>query len=450
MRPWMNRIVLTALGLCLLLTSSGCGFSFSPEGLYCLPQLPAEYTELNSCINQVIEEGAEYAAPVSGSNIQPVQLEDLNGDGEEEAIAFFRNSADERPLKIYIFTARGQTYEQSAVIEGTGTSIYSVAYEDLNQDGWRELLVGWRVNTDMQALSIYTLRSGKPEELVSGVSYVKYALNDLNQDNLWELVVFRADEEGNGIADCYSWEGDEFRPRSSARITSTMAELSQQGRVKSGTLADSSPALFVTGVEESAWMATDILTVKNGELVNILLSDVTGVSSEVAPFCSLYPEDINGDNITEVPRPVTEHGRNGEEDDGVWRIDWYAFAGDGTGTLVLQTYHNVEDGWYLRLQEPWDGQVAAVRSTGTDESAVTFSYRENEADIPFLRITKLTGPSREIRATRGGRIILRRQMETIYTAELLEANETWRHGLSEDELLEAFNLITQEWTTSDS
>ena len=41
-------------------------------------------------------------------------------------------------------------------------------------------------------------------------------------------------------------------------------------------------------------------------------------------------------------------------------------------------------------------------------------------------------------------------METIYTAELLEANETWRHGLSEDELLEAFNLITQEWTTSDS
>ena len=324
------------------------------------------------------------------------------------------------------------------------------AYEDLDQDGWKELLVGWRVNTDLQALSVYTLRSGVPEELIRGTNYVRYAVNDLNQDDLWELVVFRADAEGNGMADYYCWEDGALQLRTSARITSTMAELSQQGRVKSGTLADSSPALFVTGVEESAWMATDILTVKNGELVNILLSDVTGVSSEVAPFCSLYPEDINGDNITEVPRPVTEHGRNGEEDDGVWRIDWYAFAGDGTGTLVLQTYHNVEDGWYLRLQETWDGQVAAVRSTGTDESAVTFSYRENEADIPFLRITKLTGPSREIRATRGGRIILRRQMETIYTAELLEANETWRHGLSEDELLEAFNLITQEWTTSDS
>ena len=86
---------------------SGCGFSFSPEELYSLPQLPAEYTELNNCLNQVIESGAEYAAPVSGSNIQPVQLEDLNGDGEEEAVAFFRNTADEKPLKIYILHARG-------------------------------------------------------------------------------------------------------------------------------------------------------------------------------------------------------------------------------------------------------------------------------------------------------------------------------------------------------
>ena len=29
--------------------------------------------------------GTEYAAPVSGANIQPVQLADLDGDGREEA-----------------------------------------------------------------------------------------------------------------------------------------------------------------------------------------------------------------------------------------------------------------------------------------------------------------------------------------------------------------------------
>ena len=157
------------------------------------------------------------------------EIASLDGDGEEEALAFFRNSADEKPLKIYIFTAGKQGYEQAAVIEGTGTSIYSIAYEDLDQDGRKELLVGWRVNTDLLALSVYTLRSGEPEELVQGTSYVKYAVNDLNQDGLWELVVLRADEEGNGIADYYCWQEEEFQLRTSARITSTMAELSQQG-----------------------------------------------------------------------------------------------------------------------------------------------------------------------------------------------------------------------------
>ena len=449
MKRRMRRCAMAALSLCLLLMESGCGFTLSPEELYSLPQLPAEYTELNNCLNQVIAEGAEYAAPVSGNNIQPVQLEDLDGDGEEEAVAFFRNSADERPLKIYIFTPREGTYEEAAVIEGTGTSIYSVTYEDMDQDGWKELLVGWRVNTDLLALSVYSLCSGKPEELISGTSYVKYAVNDLNQDGLWELAVLRADAEGHGVADYYCWEEGELRLGAAARITSTMAELSQQGRVKNGTLSDGTPALFVTGVEESAWMATDILTVKNGELVNILLSDVTGVTSEVAPFTALYPEDINDDGVTEVPHPVTS-GSGGNS--ATYRIDWYAYASDATSTVALRTYHDAEDGWHLSLPDSWIGQVVFTRTAGTDENTVTFAYLDGDTGLPqsFLEIKRLTGSNREIKAARSGRIILRRQPEAIYTAEFLAANAQWEYGISEEELRESFSLITTEWAPSDS
>ena len=448
----IRRGALAALCLCMLLTASGCGFTLSPEDLYSLPQLPAEYTELNNSINAVIESGAEYAAPVSGSNIQPVQLEDLNGDGEEEAVAFFRNTADERPLKIYIFTPKDDTYEQTAVIEGTGTSIYSVAYEDMDQDGWKELLVGWRVNTDLQALSVYSLRSGEPEELIRGTSYVKYAVNDLDQDGRMELVVLRADEEGNGLADYYCWQEGELQLRTSARVTSTMAELSQQGRVKNGVLSDGAPALFVTGVEESMSAATDILAVRNGELTNILLSDVTGVTSEVAPFSALYPEDINGDTVTEVPRPVAIPSWGNVGEDTCRRIDWYAYDSTGAGTVVMSTYHDVEDGWYLRLPDTWEDQILITRTAGQEESSVTFSVRGDENAPPqdFLRITKLMGSSREIRAARGGRIILRRQPEAIFTAELLEGNNGWEHGLTEDQVREAFSLILTEWTAGDS
>ena len=299
---------------------------------------------------------------------------------------------------------------------------------------------------------MYTLHSGEPEELISGISYVKYAVSDLNGDELEELVVLRSDQDGNGLADYYCWQEGTLQPRISARITSTMAELSQQGRVKNGTLADGTPALFVTGVEESSVMATDILAVRNEELVNILLSDVTGVTSEVAPFCALYPEDINGDSVTEVPHPVATAAGAAEDDSASHRIDWYAFSSDATSSIALRTYHSMEDGWYLVLPDSWIGQVMFSRTVGTDENTVTFSYRQGGTEDlrEFLRISRLTGSGREARAARGGRMILRRQPEVIYTAEFLDADGGWDYAMDEEELREAFNLITTEWAPSDS
>ena len=129
-----------------------------------------------------------------------------------------------------------------------------------------------------------------------------------------------------------------------------------------------------------------------------------------------------------------------------------AYASDGTKTLAMSTYHNVDDGWYLCLPDSWRDRILITRTAGAEASTVTFSIQGDGTEPPrdFLRITKLTGSNREIQATRAGRIILRRQPEIIYTAELLEANSGWEYGLTEDEVREAFNLITTEWTAGES
>ena len=76
--------------LCALLaaTLSGCAFNASAEEMYTPPQLPAEYTELQTQIDAILAGGAEYAAPTSGTNIQSVQLVDLDGDGMEDKEVF--------------------------------------------------------------------------------------------------------------------------------------------------------------------------------------------------------------------------------------------------------------------------------------------------------------------------------------------------------------------------
>lgn len=445
---------LAAVLAALSMTLSGCGFQFTlvPEELYSLPKLPAEYVELDARIQTILAEGAEYAAPTSGVNIQPVQMVDLDSDGQEEALVFCRNAEDERPLKIYVFTDQDGSYVEEAVIKGNGTSIYSITYSDLNGDGWQELVVGWRIGTDLQALTVVSLQGDEPQELLR-TNYVRYAITDLNQNGLQELVVLRSDDEGNSMAEYFRLQPDEMVRQSAVRISSSMAELSsQQGRVRSGMLHDGVPALFVTGVQEGTVYITDILTIRENELVNLMISDKTGVSTEIAPYLGLYPTDINGDTITELPTPVMLPVEDVESLQTHYRIDWRSIDSAGEGQIVLSTYHDMEDSWYLKLPEEWrDHIVVSRRGSGQDETAVTFSARgENGENTPILSIYTITGDSREVKAVRDGRIVLSRQAERIYAAKLLEGNASWEHGMTEDSLRAAFSLIAAEWSAGEN
>ena len=453
-----RRIMSGLLALCIALSVlplSACTapkLTLDPEELYALPELPERYTALNKQLSAIQESGAEYAAPVSGSNIQPVQMVDLDGDGREEALAFFRQSDGEKPLKIYVFTDNGDSYAQTAVIEGSGLAVYSIAYSDMNGDGRMEIIVGWRVSMELQALAVYALEPDGARELMR-TNYVKYAVADLNSDGTQEMTVFRADQDGVGAADCYVWKNGTLALGSTIRVSMTMAELSQQGKVTVGTLRSGEPALFVTGVADGARAITDVLLLRNSELSNSVLSLTTGVSRESSRFRSLYPMDINGDGITEIPRTVPLSPGE-QETDVSQRVDWISYDAAGTASRVLSTYHAMEDGWYLQLPEGWAESILVGRSASTDETSVTF-YMESDAEddqgyAALLRITALSGSNRERLAVRTGRFILGRNDGVIYVGELLKGNEEWDHSVTEDEVRNAFSLIAKEWSAGDN
>lgn len=429
--------------LALMGTLSGCSLNLaaSPEDLYTLPQLPAEYAELNHAIRQLIEAGAEYAAPTAGTNLQPLQLVDLDGDGREEALAFLRRGSDERALKIYIYERTESGYTQSAVIEGSGTAVYSVDYRDLDGDGHQEILVSWKVGPEVQALSVFTLRLGTPRELMNS-SYIRYAAADLDGDGREEILTFRSDEQGAGTADYYAWTDDSsLAPAGMARLSMTMAELSA-GQVLSGTLRGGEPAVFATGVSDSRVQVTDILALRQGELGNLTVSDSTGVSREIYRYLGLFPTDIDGDGVTELPVPA-DLLASGDAESGC-RVIWRSYDAAGTGKDALSTYHALADGWYLTLPESWgDSLNVRAEGAGTDVSMVSFGIGAGDGRIEILRIYTFSGENRETQAAKGGRVLLSREGETIYSAELLEAGA---FTLTEDTLRQSFHLITRVWS----
>lgn len=429
-----KRLCFFALACAAALTLAGCAFNLPDDTLYRLPKLPAEYESLEALIDELLAGGAEYAAPTSGSNLQSVQMVDLNGDGEEEAVAYLRRSNDEKPMKIYVFRAVDDSYEQYCVIEGTSNSIYSVAYTDLNGDGWREILAGVRGDLDVQNLSIYSLASGGPQQLLV-TGYSRYAVRDMDADGRQELIVLRSDEESFAVADYYAWNGEELKLDSSLRLSSTVAELS---RLSAGTLSGGETALFVTGVTEENTAISDILAVRGGNLQNL--------AGKAFRYLGLYPNDVNGDGVTEAPEPVA-FPQTDPEAPVYYRICWRQYGASGESAVVRETYENTQDGWSLILPEGWGDAVAVERTTSADGGAVTFSALGGSAPEPFLTIYAFTGDNRAALSVRAGRILLSRQAEAVYAAEL---SERAAERIDEQTVREGFGLIVAEWTTGDN
>ena len=451
-------LLIAAALLPLLL--GGCMLSASADELYALPQLPEEYQALREHLSEVLDGGADYAAPQAGSNLSPVQMVDLDGDGGDEALAFFRAASEERPLRIHIFQAEGEDdYRQAAVIEGSGTSIHSVRYEDMDGDGVREILVSWRVSAEVRSLSVYAIRGMEPLLLMSA-PYARYEVADLDGDGALELVLLRSDDTETGLtlADYYDWDSGNsgLSLRSTAKLSASVASL--QG-VHAGALREGERAIFVTsrdtGANDTSRAVTDILAFRNPDLVNIVLDSDTGVSTQIFRYLNptLLPEDLNGDGATEVPRPAalpSDGGADGE--DLYWKLYWHSYDMDGSDQRQAVTYHNLTDRWYLTIPDGWDHHftVRQVNASSSVHATTFYSVRAGVLEEELLTIYTLTGTDRESQASKGGRSILRRRGDMVYAISYTEAYGQWRYAVDQASVAERFSPIDKRWSMNEN
>ena len=454
----MRRMIMLCLLTAALLTLSGC-YSKSMDELYALPAAPKDYENLQKKINEVIDAGGEPTSPVSGDKIQSVQLQDLDGDGVQEAIAFFRMS-DDTPLKIYIYRQVGEDYEQAAIIASSGTSINSIAYENLDDTPGLELVVSWQISDKVNFLAAYSLNlQRQPGEVVElmRVDYTDFELIDLDQDGQTELLTLQYQAEGGGKVDFYNFKEGALVLDSTAALSSGAASVQER---KEGYLKGGLPALFITSPipsDSENTYVTDIIAVRDGRLANITLDPKTGRSEQTIRYfySTVGCTDINGDQITEVPQPSELKEYKGSSlVTNFWLVAWRQFALDGTATTLYTTYYNSQDGWYFVLPDEWLGNITLSRSDmpGGGERGVVFSYWQAgdvlHEPVPFLTIYKLTGTNRHQRAMLPGRFDLQPDGgddEEIYVA-LLESGG-WDCGLDEAGVAARFHLIPTSWTS---
>ena len=433
-------------GLFLLGMLTGCSVRSADE-LYALPRQSDVYYNLQQAIDRVMVNGAAYAGPLTGSNQQAVQLADLDGDGQDEAVVFVKATGD-KPLKTYIFDREADEFSNTAVIEGDGSDFDSVEYVQLDEEPGLEILVGRRLGGQiLQSLSAYSYRQGRHVELMSA-NYTEFRVVDLNGDDNRDVFVIRMDTNDRaGVAEIYRYENGIMVRDQEASLSPGAKQVK---RLMTGYVAQGIPAVFVASTYESDTIITDIFAYVGQDFRNVAATEKTGFSAQTVRSYNVYAADIDEDGVIELPMPIVLPSATAGEET-FWSIDWYNLTQDGGRKIKMSTYHNYSAGWYLVLPDAWYDSLSISRGNEVaGVQGIVFSKWNGygHATEEIFTIYGFTGEDRLTIAQSEGRFLLAEKGEIAYSASVEDCAFT--KDLTQEEIQSMFRFIYQDWNTGET
>lgn len=439
----MKRISAAAAFLLLICTLSACSFKGSDE-LFALPRHPEAGDDLQAAIDEVMTDGMHFCAPVSGTNRQSVQREDLDGDGEEEAVVFAKTDGED-PLRVFIFDRVDGSYQNVSVIAGSGADFATAEYLEIDQQRGSELILCRQLSGQLRkAIGVYQLRNGEVEELLSA-DCTEYAAADLDSDGSVDLLLLRPDSMQDGTAEYYRYQDGRLAIEAAAPMSAGIREI---GGVISGNLTWDTPAVFAAASCADDLILTDVFAFRNGQFSNVSLAG-SGMSDLTLRSLGVYASDIDSDGVIELPEPVSLPV-SGESDEVFSLLRWYNLDLNGNRTDKLTTFHRFSSGWYLILPEQWNDQIT-IRSTADADGAQGLEFlqwRGMEEPVPIFSIFAFSGDDRNVRGTSDGRFILAEKGGVTYAAK--PGTSIWADDLTQEQMKQMFNFIHIDWNSGET
>ena len=448
----MKRIAAAILAAVMVFGLSGCLIRSTDE-LYALPKQSDAYLDLQNAIDGIMTADAQYSSPISGSNQQPVQMSDLDGDGEDEAIVFVRTN-DASPLKTYVFDRRGEHYTNICAIEGDGSAFARVEYAQLDGEGGMEIVIGRQISDQVpQSVSAYRLVQGQPEELMSA-SYSEFTITDLDGDGSRDIFVLRYGmEDQPGMAELYRCVGGvmEREPELPHTLSADRVRY-----LTTCALTDDARAILISHLEESQEIVTEIFTLQDGSFTHLSSRDDLGLYDRVLHGYNVYPADVDNDGHTEFPDVVQLLPVDGADDeetpseDADCAIRWYRCDPGRKPVRTAVTYHSFASGWYICIPEQvgTNFRIERLDSTASGRGLAFYAGRSgtDDSDLLFV-IYAFTGSDRSNLAASDGRFSVGTKGDVTYSAMLGGAAQ--RYGVTQDSVVEMFRFIRVDWNSGE-
>ncbi len=425
---------------CLFL--QGCMFQSGDELLQA-PKPPNDYLELSQMLDQILVEDVAYASPVSGQHRNPVQLIDIDSDGTEEAISFFRKSPTLGEFTIYLHKQMNGEYVEMGTITGDGTEIDSVHYPKFYANGGRGIILCWELGIGgTKGMTVASFTENGTVKTLANTEYMDFTYTDLDADGIDEIVTIVSDTASGKLrARIFDFDGTELKMLGEVALSE---EAESVFDIHYGHVTTTTQAVYVESrVKDRTGLITDVLAIPNSTFINITLDKGDDSSSNTYRSISVVSADKNGNNIYEIPKLIIMPGyENVTEGEILYYIEWYEYELDGSSERTFTTYQNTSEEWQIVVPEVWKENVTAIRRRDGMQIYTSFEvYNENGENIPIAEIYAFTGDDKVYMSTRPGHFPLGATETVTYTAVIPTEAQNNPFAMSDGEIAANFSML---------
>ena len=378
--------------LCLLL--AGCsmpGEQVQVEELLRAPKLSGDYGDVQTALNDWLGESAQLKYPMQGDLLSPFLLQDLDGDGRQDAAVLYTTAQSSNVCIAILQKDDADIWHVRQNVEGLADTVESVGLAQLQPGDATQLVVGYTAAQGDHYLAVYSYTDGVLSTILEQ-QYQQYLVEDITGGGNQDLILLSTLEDGGVQIELLTVD-KEGSFQQVAVMGLSANRFAGCASVAAGVGADGRHYLVLdgwTGISgnnlASVLLRFDEDTQQMVPADQISTEKLYTASLRNVP--SLVSQDLDGDGIVEIPTQPDEAGllnmsQSRRMDFIVW-MDYTSPHPEKSFGLLDE-----ETNCYIELPMEWEGNLKLTDSEQYD-GAVELRTVDEDQLVMTLRLVRTT------------------------------------------------------------
>ena len=310
-----RRHFLLLAACCLAGLLPGCSLPMTEnmqvEELLRAPRLSGDYGALQNALNDWLGESAQLKYPMQGDLLSPFLLQDLDGDGEQDAAVLYTTAQSSNVCIAFLQRDEENRWKVCQSIEGLADTVDNVRLAQLQDGGSMQMVVGYLASQGDSYLAVYSYENGQVSAILEQ-SYEQYLVEDITGGGNQDLILMSTLEDGGVQIELLTVDRDgSFQQVAVMGLSAD--KFSGCASVAAGLGADGKHYLVLdgwTGISGNN-LATVLLRFdeESQQMIpadQISTSELYSASLRNVP--NLVSRDLDGDGTVEIPTQPDEAG----------------------------------------------------------------------------------------------------------------------------------------------